>query len=213
MAKSVNTTLIEQIDARIKELEESTCVKMTGFTGISYAAYKAVENEIAFLKHLKTMAKVLTFSKVFPKYHPKAGEPTYFVEQIMTSLMKYKKPHGLKEKHHTIRAGKRWKVGDKFSPRVWSGKPYASKQIIISPDFEVVKIWDFEMKPAAFWDECKYYINGILITDKHDFAKLAENDGLSPVDFALWFAGKNAMDTKRKSFSGQIICWSDDVQY
>src|SRR5690625_178209 len=27
-------------------------------------------------------------------------------------------------KHHTIRAGHRWKVGDKFSPRVWSGKPY-----------------------------------------------------------------------------------------
>jgi hypothetical protein len=29
------------------------------------------------------MSKVLTFSRVFPSYHPKAGHPTYFVEKML----------------------------------------------------------------------------------------------------------------------------------
>lgn len=32
------------------------------------------------------MAKVITFSRVFPSYHPKAGQPTYFVEAIYKAL-------------------------------------------------------------------------------------------------------------------------------
>jgi hypothetical protein len=28
------------------------------------------------------MSRVLTFSRVFPAYHPKAGQPTGFVEKI-----------------------------------------------------------------------------------------------------------------------------------
>jgi hypothetical protein len=34
------------------------------------------------------MAKVITFSRQFPKGHPRAGEPTYFVEKVLTSLLK-----------------------------------------------------------------------------------------------------------------------------
>lgn len=45
-------------------------------------------------------------------------------------------------KEHTIRKGKRWKVGDKFSPRIWSGKPYKSKQIILAPDTEIKQVFD-----------------------------------------------------------------------
>lgn len=29
------------------------------------------------------MSKVITFSRVFPKYHPKAGQPTGFVKSIL----------------------------------------------------------------------------------------------------------------------------------
>ena len=37
------------------------------------------------------MAKVITFSRTFPSYHPKKGQPTYFVEAILTQLgIKYK---------------------------------------------------------------------------------------------------------------------------
>jgi hypothetical protein len=32
------------------------------------------------------MPKVITFSRKFPTYHPKAGQPTFFVEQILNSL-------------------------------------------------------------------------------------------------------------------------------
>ena len=109
------------------------------------------------------MSRVLTFSTKFPAYHPRKGQPTYFVEKIwlwMVNVDGYSEPQYFPEfkdvvkiediliqspasgKGHTIRAGNRWKVGDKFSPRVWSGKPYASKQIIIAPDIEVKKIFN-----------------------------------------------------------------------
>jgi hypothetical protein len=32
------------------------------------------------------MAKVLTVSRQFPAYHPRKGEPTYFVEKVLTAL-------------------------------------------------------------------------------------------------------------------------------
>lgn len=34
------------------------------------------------------MAKVITFSRTFPAYHPKAGKPTYFVEKYLNSIGK-----------------------------------------------------------------------------------------------------------------------------
>lgn len=32
------------------------------------------------------MSKVITLSRTFPKGHPKAGEPTYFVEQVLNAM-------------------------------------------------------------------------------------------------------------------------------
>jgi hypothetical protein len=32
--------------------------------------------------------KVITFSRTYPSYHPKAGQPTYFVEKVWSSLDK-----------------------------------------------------------------------------------------------------------------------------
>jgi hypothetical protein len=76
--------------------------------------------------------KVIIVSKVFPKKHPSAGYPTYFVQKILNSLLpkKYKPitEIGNPPKHHTIRAGHRWKVGEMASIRVWTGLPYRSKQ-------------------------------------------------------------------------------------
>ena len=124
------------------------------------------------------MSKVITFSRVFPAYHPKKGQPTFFVEKIWQSFginPLFPSPslsihnthlpydivhlvgddlvylHEYDPKHHTIRAGNRWKVGDKFSPRVWSGKPYNSKQIIIAPDIEIKKVWEFEINENGYW--------------------------------------------------------------
>lgn len=160
------------------------------------------------------MSKVITFSRVFPKYHPKAGQPTYFVEKVYKSLflMKCVPPElaidfnfavmndeNYKAKHHTIRNGNRWKVGDKFSPRVWSGKPYNSKQIILCDDVEIKKVFNFSKDLKSD----KWYINGVEMSSAERI-DLAENDGLAYKDLLSWF---------QKSFNGQIICWSDVVSY
>lgn len=177
------------------------------------------------------MARVLTFSRVFPKYHPKAGQDTFFVEKILSGIMP-KQQNGLIDlndllenvgtiindfqllcspteiKSHTIRAGNRWKVGDKFSPRVWSGKPYCSKQIIISPDIEVKKIWDVEVINSdgkgdydiGFWVK----VDDVV---KSDFwvNEIAINDGLSLEDYMGWF--------NKPIFMGQVICWDENINY
>ena len=168
------------------------------------------------------MSNVITFSRVFPKYHPRAGEPTYFVEKIWESIGLPDKGYSFNspdeymnfirgdsavifEKHHTIRKGNRWKVGDKFSPRIWSGKPYQSKQIIIAPDIEIKKVWDIEIINQ------KIIINGVYFGEyakgfyDDNVTTLANNDGLSLIDFENWFGDK--------FFQGQIICWNDNIKY
>jgi hypothetical protein len=102
-------------------------------------------------------------------------------------------------KYHTIRAGHRWKVGDKFSPRVWSGKAYRSKQFIIGPDIEVKKVWDIEKHHDFFMING----NGVLA---REVSELAKNDGLDELDLRHWFG-------KEPKFSGQIICWNDKIEY
>ncbi len=166
--------------------------------------------------------RVITFSRFFPTYHPRKGEETFFVEKILNGVAE-KMPSGIVDlnllknevkgiindfvllcssddiKSHTIRAGNRWKVGDYFSPRVWSGKPYASKQIEIAPPIEIKKIWTFEVKGKDY----------ILEGNKDcDWIEIAKNDGLSDDDFEYWF-----MTGKGKPFKGQIICWNESIEY
>jgi hypothetical protein len=159
------------------------------------------------------MSRVITFSRFFPSYHPKKGQPTYFVEQIHNSIfddlggVPYEIGEQLqlietnKIKHHTIRAGKRWKVGDKFSPRVWSGKPYASKQIQFAPDIEIKNIWDIGLRIRGDFKE--FYCNDCDLTATSINA-VSSNDGLDRDDFLSWFT---------KPFEGQIICWNENVHY
>lgn len=163
------------------------------------------------------MAKVITLSRTFPDYHPRAGEPTYFVEKVLTSLrLPYYDEernfnprlylNSVEPKGHTIRAGHRFKTGDMASLRCWSGRSYNSKQIILAPDVEV-KCWDIRiyldcgmMKmdlPAGF--------NGLPMD-------VLKNDGLSLEDFIAWFT--MSPDFKKTGlFTGQIICWDKDINY
>jgi hypothetical protein len=183
------------------------------------------------------MAKVITFSQSFPAYHPKAGQPTFFVQKYLSShretvhfnpnepthfypdpqdLFALNKniPHDLISKfiyeidgysdkfipkYHTIRIGNRWKVGDKFSPRVWSSKPYNSKQIIIGEDAEVEKVFEIQMSIRGDFKE--FSTNTGVVTP---LKTLAENDGLELNDLLNWF---------NKPFSGQIICWNKNINY
>ncbi len=178
------------------------------------------------------MSKVITFSTKFPSYHPKAGQPTYFVEKFISSLdimnggirfdisqqvsgffdsNQYLK---CKPKWHTIRKGNRWKVGDKFSPRIWgtdinpkSGRSgaYHSKQIILSPDVEIKKTWDFKINGGEFMINDKIY-GGESEAPFELLELIAENDGLDRHDLMAWFKYP-------KPFYGQIICWDESINY
>ncbi len=165
------------------------------------------------------MSKVLTFSRTYPAYHLRKGEPTYFVEKLTKSrILAGGRPVDIpaevfsepmyfvvEPKHHTIRAGNRWKVGDKFSPRVWSGKPYQSKQIIIAPDLEVKKVWTFDLMKVDRGN--LLVINGVE-KPIDLLAEIAANDGLELADLLLWFKFP-----KEQVTNFQIICWNDSVNY
>ena len=163
------------------------------------------------------MSRVIMFAKVFPKYHKKACLPTFFKDQILLGLEYEKNETFLPSRYvkvHTIRAGNRWKAGDSFSPRVWEGLPYRSKQIIIAPDLIIKRVWDFVIEVDRDYicvlidGHAVYEENNLLVTQVAFLENLAFKDGLLSVDdFKSWFKwGKQA-------FSGQIICWSDKVIY
>lgn len=173
------------------------------------------------------MAKVITFSTKFPSYHPKAGQETNFAQKFWASIsvplpvsVHAEQLEGevrklifndFKPKHHTIRAGKRWKAGEMFSPRIWSGVPYQSKQLILADDVEIKNVWDFEIKKAYKLLPGDYDMD-ILINHRYyntgdeTILRLAINDGLSLAELLQWFKYP-------KEFSGQIICWNDKITY
>lgn len=178
----------------------------------------------------------ITFSTVFPSYHPRAGQPTHFVEKIWNSLpysveydylFKTKRLlgygnvdemvdiyQGYGPKHHTIRAGHRWKVGDWFKPVIWgdninhkSGRrgPYHSKQVQFAEPLQIKKVWNFQIDRGHFFIED--YIVAVGEDPKQGYLKrLAANDGLSVPDLLSWFKYP-------KAFDGQIISWSDNIEY
>lgn len=160
------------------------------------------------------MSRVITFSQTFPSYHPRKGQKTYFVTKIIASLSGcidetlYEDGSefnliSLAPKHHTIRAGHRWKVGDKFSPRVWSDAPYRSKQIqFTANEIEIKKVWNFSIHAARFFIND----NPISMWKGNFFSDLAKNDGLTADELKEWFMYP-------KPFEGQIICWNENIDY
>jgi hypothetical protein len=170
--------------------------------------------------------KVITFSRNFPATHPRKGRPTNFVEKIWQSIyldnvgsdeFELAKQQGFdiglhdiyEPKNHTIRAGNRWKEGEWFSPRVWSGKPYASKQIQFAPPIQIKKIWTFDIRRDYI------FINRKCFGKFHPFnlflLELAKNDGLTQIEMIQWF--NVHPKAKNLSFSGQILCWNDSIDY
>jgi hypothetical protein len=180
------------------------------------------------------MAKVMTFSRTFPSYHPKAGQPTYFVEKFWRSLpipcgfpnidasvkgiLDFTKEPDM-VKCHTIRSGHHWKVGDWYQPVFWgddvnpkSGRkgPYQSKMIKFAPLIQIKKLWDLDIEGSD------WFLNGKrespIIGEGFNSELLAANDGLSGDDLYDWFV--SSPDFKKKNlFSGQIICHTENIEY
>lgn len=152
--------------------------------------------------------RVIVFSKLFPKYHPKAGKPTFFLQKILHSLVTpdYRPVGelGWPPKFHTIREGERWKVGDMFSARYWSDKPYRSKQEEFAR-LEIKKEWKVRIETGGGWMDI--FING----ENGSNLEISKNDGLDVEDFFDWFHKGKSEETE--IFEGQIICWNDKIEY
>lgn len=170
------------------------------------------------------MSKVIILSRNYPSYHPRVQQKTLFVEKFLKAFEheKWYADHIYKlgqilgydyvdsmlqvcdsvpPKYHTIRGGKRWKVGDTFSPRIWSGIPYRSPMITIAPDITIEKTFDFEIIHAG----CVYVDDKNMWADGN-IEELAKNDGLEVKDLLEWFKFPT-------EFDGQIICWNKKIQY
>lgn len=180
------------------------------------------------------MAKVITYSTVFPRHHFRAGQPTYFVPMFWQSIYGEFLPHDIEldnliefvttsleyefdPKNHTIRKGHRWKKGDLFSPRIWgtdvnpkTGRsgPYHSKQIILAPDQLLTDVWDIEIFNNDGVIEIGIrtaFNNSVRLLPIDEVAK---NDGLTVDELISWFNVKPG-----NRFIGQILCWHSSVNY
>lgn len=146
---------------------------------------------------------VITFSSIFPKHHPRAGQPTRFAHKIRATFaltqLNLTQPMG-SVKCTTIRAGERWKKGDRFMPREWSGMPYRSKQTnILEEQLTVLDAIPFERNE----DECFAFGHKLYA---FQIEHIAKNDGFdSAAELLAWLP---------QQFKGQIlvffpIIWQD----
>jgi hypothetical protein len=162
-------------------------------------------------------------SRFFPAHHPRKGQRTFFAEKIVRSkaiecpahidLETFKAAFGV-PKYHTIRQvadkqkhprAKDVKVGDTIQFYVWSGKPYASPQIVVTPKIPVLKVWDFKVDrnlSIFINDQLWAYSSSTELWDR-----LSENDGVSQKDLQAWFK------CPKPTGPMQIICWSNEVEY
>lgn len=133
---------------------------------------------------------VITLSQVFPATHARAGEPTGFKEKVEAAI---KQLEGEWWKLHTIRANcellaKRFEkiaTGEAcLSIRMWTGKPYRSKQVEIlrltREDGIGIERLTFDRSPHLL-PNVDYKPVGV--------GNLANNDGLSLDDWKEWFKG------------------------
>lgn len=152
---------------------------------------------------------VITLSERFPATHPRKGEPTYFKEKFeqAQAITKAGKspcvlpyPDFIEPKYHTIRTNYRlWafrfakiNTGQAcLSIRVWSGKPYRSKQVEIA---RLTKEDGIGLQALEFLEFDPAFKPGIWIVGKtYEQSQkliLAKNDGLSFDDWNAWFFGK-----------------------
>lgn len=153
---------------------------------------------------------VITLSKWFPVGHIRAGEPTFFKEQLYNTVLAdadlsacdccdfskrncdtcgYKAVN-FQRKLHTIRANyPLWEKriaeverGDAcLSIRQWSGKPYRSPQVEIARLTKEDGVGIQKVKIANDFSE------GLIRRKHYNYVDIARNDGLHPDDWLDWF--------------------------
>lgn len=153
----------------------------------------------------KIKTYVLIVSTDYPKTHKLAGEKTHFPEKILNNEFIYPLSDAITEwdlsgfepKLHTIRANfllweKRiWEVHlgkAELSIRIWSGKPYNSKQIEICrlTHRNRIGVQKIEFSASGLMGMIKID-DGFPENGSYSISELAKNDGLSLEDFKEWF--------------------------
>lgn len=183
--------------------------------------------------------RVLSFSTKYPSYHPRKGEPTYFVGKIWLGLhqlgIDFMDSDGWKNdmvgqeyndikwiaknlpKYHTIRSGHRWKAGDWFQPVIW-GDDINPKSGRSGPyhSKQIKFVPPIEIKKV--WD-FKIVSSVFYVKNKmHSRMRFAENPYCTLIAEIAKNDGLSIRDFLAwfqypKSFDGQIICWNDKIEY
>jgi hypothetical protein len=134
---------------------------------------------------------VLTFSRNYPKYHPKAGQETDFINSILKRIKK-----------GTIRGNyERWlEIAAKLeakthilSLRYWSDKAYRSKQV------EFARVTKIELHTITIINKRLFHVlkNNILLHHLK-VKELANDEGfIDEKDFENWFP--------QEEFNGVLI--------
>lgn len=182
------------------------------------------------------MSKVLTFSRVFPSYHPRKGEPTYFVEKMINWWW-----NSSDHVYHNVIDMILDLNGDKFTEQeviefveslnadvtdIKSHTIRASNRFVAG-DYARPVVWygkPYRSKqlqflpniliPKTYEIELTFvcYINSVLIS-YDQLCDVAGNDGLTVEDFKKWFQFPNLWFKYAKPFDGQIICWNENIKY
>ena len=147
---------------------------------------------------------VLMISRVFPKTHPRRGEPTNFAEKIRHGLsdnrgifLETNRRLGMQKttiitngKLHTIRENyDLWaKRADQInagafelSVREWSGEPYRSKQR------EIIRLNKISVQRVSVVSDNRRFYSTEVDGKPVDLDLIAKNDGLAHNDFMGWF--------------------------
>ena len=146
---------------------------------------------------------ILPFSDTFP-WKDEAGNkvPSGFAEKTKASFVV---PHKGQTKCHTIRSGSRWKPGNKIHFVYGNRTP----QQITFLEGTCTKVDNISI--YADWNKTygmfvlRCVVNGVTVS-KIDLAK---NDGLTLEEFHRWFVPYCA----HEPFHGQIIHWTNDIEY
>lgn len=181
----------------------------------------------------------MTLSRVFPVYHPKAGQPTHFVEAILTELgINYKSEKYFKwlvennpeidvhfllvffeslktkvaPKLHTIRSHKRpLKVGDFINPKCWAGKPYNKTT---EGYWQIKFAPDIEVKKVLDFEVSEHAV--ILLENNPIYQFCGEHtENLKQLASNDGLSTQDLLNWFRypSPFKGQLICWSDKIYY
>lgn len=169
---------------------------------------------------------VLMVSRVYPCYHPRKGQPTYFRSNIdllniwdcrycVYDTLKDCQKGGarclkvlLSPKFHTIRESvEEWErraakinTGEAvLSLRFWVGKPYRS------PPGEFIQLTKLGTQRITFYN-LTTGLEAYVEERKVPVEVLAKNDGLTVEDFEAWFAPKFK---KGNEWTGVILHFTD----